>query len=66
MGLYLAVELGDADKAYRFLRLALSDGIVSDSFLFHETAFRVSPPLTITPQQILEVCKRLKGLLDRL
>jgi hypothetical protein len=26
----------------------------------------VSPPLTITPQQILEVCKRLKGLLDRL
>jgi acetylornithine/N-succinyldiaminopimelate aminotransferase len=66
MGLYLAVELGDADKVYRFLRLALSDGIVSDSFLFCGTAFRVSPPLTITPQQIREVCERIKRLLDRL
>jgi acetylornithine/succinyldiaminopimelate/putrescine aminotransferase len=66
MGLYLAVELGDADKIRRFMKMAIENGIVSDSFLFHETAFRVSPPLPITNDQILDICSRLIGLLDRL
>ena len=66
MGLYLAVELGDAGKIRRFMKAAIENGIVSDSFLFHETAFRVSPPLIISPEQIEEVCSRLNILLDQL
>jgi acetylornithine/N-succinyldiaminopimelate aminotransferase len=65
-GLYLAVELGETERLARFLRLALEEGIVTDSFLFRESAFRVSPPLTITAGQITETCNRIRGLLDRL
>lgn len=65
-GLYLAVELGDPDKIHRFMKGAIDNGIVSDSFLFHDTAFRVSPPLIISPEQIREVCRQLNNLLDRL
>ena len=66
MGLYLAVELGEAEKTARFIRLALGEGIISDTFLFRESAFRISPPLTITGKEILEICTRLRKLLDRL
>lgn len=65
-GLYLAVELGNTDKISRFMKLAIENGIVSDSFLFHNTAFRVSPPLIISPEQIREVCANLVSILDRL
>ena len=56
----------DTEKINRFMKLAIENGIVSDSFLFHNTAFRVSPPLIISPEQILEVCAKLASLLDRL
>lgn len=66
MGLYLAVELGDAAKIRKFMKLAIEEGIISDSFLFHDTAFRISPPLIISPEQIREVCGQITGLLERL
>jgi acetylornithine/succinyldiaminopimelate/putrescine aminotransferase len=66
VGLYMAVELGDEGKLGRFMKQALENGIISDSFLFHNTAFRVSPPLIISPEQIREVCEKLNTLLDRL
>lgn len=66
MGLYLAVELGDQGKLRRFMSQAIENGIISDSFLFHNTAFRVSPPLIISTEQIGEVCKQLNLLLDQL
>jgi acetylornithine/succinyldiaminopimelate/putrescine aminotransferase len=65
-GLYMAVELGDPEKINRFMKLSIENGIVSDSFLFHNTAFRISPPLIITPGQIREVCSKLIGLMDQL
>ena len=65
-GLYLAVELEDARKTSRFMKLSIENGIISDSFLFHNTAFRISPPLLISHEQILEVCSKLSGLLDLL
>jgi acetylornithine/succinyldiaminopimelate/putrescine aminotransferase len=66
IGLYLAVELGNREKVQRFMELALEAGIVSDSFLFHDTAFRISPPLIISRDQILEACSRVMNVLERL
>lgn len=65
-GLYLAVELGETEKINRFMKLAIENGIISDSFLFHNTAFRISPPLIISAKQIQEVCLKLVSLLDHL
>lgn len=66
MGLYLAVELGNAEKIQKFMKFSIENGIVSDSFLFHNTAFRISPPLIITPEQIIEACQVIKKILDRI
>ncbi len=64
-GLYMGVELGSAESAQRFIRMALDEGLVSDGFLFHAPAFRISPPLIITETEINEVCKRINTALDR-
>jgi acetylornithine/succinyldiaminopimelate/putrescine aminotransferase len=66
MGLYFALDLGSAGKVREFLKLGIENGIISDGFLFHPTAFRISPPLNITVEQIREVSAEILQLLDRL
>ncbi len=65
-GLLAAVELGEAAKMYRLMELFTERGIVSDWFLFCDTAFRISPPLTITTAEIEECCAIILGCLDEL
>jgi len=63
-GLLLAAETGDKEITGRIIRKGLEKGIVLDNFLFCETAFRISPPLTITDDEILEVCAILNVTLN--
>lgn len=49
-GLLLAVELGDSARLYRMMELFAEAGIMSDWFLYCDTAFRISPPLTISEE----------------
>ena len=63
-GLYLGVELESAERVRKFIRLGLESGIVSDGFLFHDTAFRISPPLIISEGEIGEVCEQVNDILD--
>ncbi len=65
-GLLLAVELGESRKLYRIMELFKESGILSDWFLFCDTAFRISPPLTITDEEVAEVCRIVVDCLDRL
>ena len=65
MGLFLAVELASAEKVQKLISLAKDDGMVTDWFIFHDTAFRIAPPLIITPEQIKDVCGRLQQLLEK-
>ena len=51
-GLLLAVELGSSEKLYKIMDLFIEKGILSDWFLYCDTAFRISPPLTITEEEI--------------
>ncbi len=51
-GLLLAVELGESQLLYRLMEIFKQEGILSDWFLFCDTAFRISPPLTITHDEI--------------
>lgn len=65
-GLLLAVELGDAAKLYRIMELFNEAGILSDWFLYCDTAFRISPPLTITEDEIRESAAIVRQCLYRL
>ncbi len=51
-GLLLAVELGSSERLYKIMDMFIERGILSDWFLYCDTAFRISPPLVITDTEI--------------
>ncbi len=64
-GLLLAVELGESAKLYRIMELFKEAGILSDWFLYCDTAFRISPPLTISEEEIRDSARIIRECLDR-
>ena len=65
-GLLLAVELGQSEKLYRIMDLFIKNGILSDWFLFCDTAFRISAPLVITDEEIRHSAEIIRKCLDNL
>ena len=65
-GLLLAVELGSSERLYRIMELFKQVGIMSDWFLFCDTAFRISPPLTISEEEVRDSARIILECLDRL
>ena len=65
-GLLLAVELGKSEYLYRLMEIFKEEGIMSDWFLYCDTAFRISPPLTISEAEIEECCQIIRRSLARL
>ncbi len=65
-GLLMAIELGASAKLYELMELFKDHGIMSDWFLFCDTAFRISPPLTITEAEIEECCAIITQCLDKI
>ncbi len=65
-GLLMAVELGDPEKLYRLMELFKEEGILSDWFLFCDTAFRISPPLVISEDEVRESAAIVRRCLDKL
>ena len=65
-GLLLAVELGESAKLYKIMDHFIEEGILSDWFLFCDTAFRISPPLVISDDEIRDSVRIIRRCLDRL
>ncbi len=65
VGLLMAIEFGDAELTARIVWDAVEAGLMTEWFMFHETAMRIAPPLTITPAEIEESCTILRKVLDR-
>lgn len=65
-GLLMAVELGNSERLYRMMELFKDAGILSDWFLFCDTAFRISPPLTISDDEIRDSARIIRECLDRI
>ena len=65
-GLLLAVELGSSERLFCIMELFKEAGIMSDWFLFCDTAFRISPPLTISEEEVRDSARIILGCLDRL
>jgi len=56
MGLFMAVELKDFTQVKKVLDIFAENGLISDWFLFHDSAFRIAPPLIITDEEIVKAC----------
>ena len=65
-GLLLAVELGSEERLFKAMELFKEVGILSDWFLYCATAFRISPPLVISDEEIRESVELIRSVLDRL
>lgn len=63
-GLLLAVELGCSDRLFALMSRFAEVGIMSDWFLFCDTSFRISPPLTITVDEVEGACELILSSLD--
>lgn len=55
-GLMLAVQLRDSQQLFPAIDRCIENGIVTDWFLFCDSAMRIAPPLTITNDEIKEAC----------
>lgn len=65
-GLFMAVEIGSFDNILKLMKVALTNGLVLDWFLFCNTAFRIAPPLSITMDECHEAAKLLLKSLDEI
>ena len=65
-GLLLAVELGSSERMFRMMELFAESGVMSDWFLFCDTAFRISPPLVISEEEIRDSVRIIRECLDRI
>ncbi len=65
-GLLFAIDLPDRETAEKTVRRALEKGVISDWFLFREEAFRISPPLTITYEELEQGCNIFLETLDEI
>lgn len=63
-GLLLAVQLETSMHVSYAIANAPGHGLLLDYFLFCNDAFRIAPPLIITDDEIMEVCRELLSLLD--
>jgi 4-aminobutyrate aminotransferase-like enzyme len=52
MGAMLAVHLPDVDIVQQTIQYCLENGLIIDWFLFNPNSLRISPPLTLTHDEI--------------
>ncbi len=65
-GLIYSVALGNSENLYKFIEKGMQNGLVSDWFLYDDTRFRISPPLTITEDEIDLVASRILKTCDEI
>lgn len=56
IGLWLAVDLGEAAEVQRVIARCIDQGVITDWFLFNDHSLRIAPPLTITEVEIRWAC----------
>jgi 4-aminobutyrate aminotransferase-like enzyme len=62
----LGLDLESTKLAARLVQLFITEGLITDRFLFRPKAFRIAPPLTITKTEIDESIGRIRKALDKL
>jgi len=64
-GLILSVELDSEELTKKVVEKSLEDGLILFYFLFTKTSFRITPPLTISEEEIIKGCEIIKVILDQ-
>lgn len=65
-GLMIAVDFFDKELNFKIVKECLNAGLLTDWFLFCDTAMRISPPLVIQETEIEEACCILRSVLKNI
>jgi len=63
-GLMLSIEFKDEKLAEKIVNQSLENGLLLFYFLFTKTAIRITPPLTISKEEIIKGCEIIKKQLS--
>ncbi|MFM9008824.1 MAG: aminotransferase class III-fold pyridoxal phosphate-dependent enzyme, partial [Bacteroidota bacterium] len=63
-GLLLSARFRDEQTAQAVIRHCIEHGLITDWFLFAPDRLRISPPLTITPEELEHACDILLNAFD--
>ncbi|HWY36966.1 MAG TPA: aminotransferase class III-fold pyridoxal phosphate-dependent enzyme, partial [Bacteroidia bacterium] len=55
-GALAAVDLGSEELNFSVIQKCLSEGVITDWFLFNSHSMRIAPPLTITNDELSKAC----------
>lgn len=59
-----AIDFKDEALNMKVIKSCIENGLITDWFLFCNTAMRIAPPLTISDAELLSACKRIKHVLS--
>jgi acetylornithine/N-succinyldiaminopimelate aminotransferase len=63
-GLWMAVEFDSFEICKKIIDRCIENGLLTDWFLFASNSLRISPPLTISEEQIKKACAIIMAALD--
>jgi len=63
-GLMLAIEFKNEGLSKKLVEQSLENGLILFYFLFTKTAIRITPPLTISEDEIVKGCNIIKKILE--
>lgn len=63
-GLWLAIEFDSFETNKKIIDICIAKGIITDWFLFASNCLRISPPLTITENEIRNACTVILSACD--
>lgn len=65
VGLMIALQLDNFSHVKKVIDRCIGEGVIIDWFLFNDSSVRIAPPLTITEEQIREVCRIILESLEK-
>jgi acetylornithine/succinyldiaminopimelate/putrescine aminotransferase len=65
-GLMLAIDLDSEELGSKAMEVLWKNKLIVDQFLFNRTSFRIAPPLTISIEEIENICEVLVESLNRI
>jgi acetylornithine/succinyldiaminopimelate/putrescine aminotransferase len=65
-GLWIAVEFDSFDTCRKVIGHCINNGVLTDWFLFASNSLRISPPLTISREQINHACNVILNAINSL
>jgi acetylornithine/N-succinyldiaminopimelate aminotransferase len=64
IGLWMSVYFANEEVTKKIMRMCISNGLITDLFLFNDTALRIAPPLSISEIEIEELCTIFNTSID--